>query len=148
MILKRCQKCGAQREVPSRDRRCKVIERRFGRQYYCWGTLTRVRSRKRPPITKALTPVDTAARGEQVRQQAKKDLARTRRQIGDKTRTLTATVAYISKYAKQITKLEARAARLARRASMTDDEIEAERQRAIATLRKRDKRTREITLED
>lgn len=146
-VLKRCTKCGVAREYGPRVRRCHATETRFGKQYYCWGRLERVvTKRERPP--KAEGTLSSTARGAQVRARAQQDLDRVRKRIADHTRTLTATVAYISKYSKKITKLETRAAQLARRASMTDDEIEAERQRTIATLRKRSKATRHIEVEE
>ena len=158
-ILKRCTKCGHVAKVRPRVRRC--YQRAFGKgSYACYGVLEPVVK----PTPHALKPAPglgvgsllgeegvaaaVAERGKTVRAKAQAELDRTRKRIGDHTRTLTATVAYINKYAKLITKLEGRATRLARRASMTDGELEAERQKAIATLRKRSKATRHIEVEE
>ena len=106
---RRCEKCGARRV--QRGALCGAIVKRFGQRYYCGGRLVELPAVVRPEKPKP-APQDIAA--------AK--LEHARRQIREVSKR-------IKRASTSLRLWERRAAYYAKRASMTDAELEAERTR-------------------
>ena len=131
-VRKRCRRCGWTGLARLRQRHCH--QRRFGKgSWACWGELERAgvgRPAQQQPevplpagrgIGWYLTEEAMAASYEAKRQQATKDLAHARRKMAEAaTRIRRATTS--------LKMWERRAAHYARRASLTDAEIAAERE--------------------
>ena len=139
-LPKRCAKCGNIYLALPRERRCKRSEQRMGRLFYCWGLLVAEPKPKRVKAPKVEQTPQQAAAG---------TLDTVRAKIARRYARLAELAAEMGRVSKDVRTFEASAQRLARRASMTDAEIEAERQATRARFAKARSRrkTRAITLE-
>lgn len=157
-VRKVCTKCGRASMVRPRARRCKIIEKRMGARFYCYGELMAlsqavVERRKidvstAPGLTVGLSvqPIGPAQRRPQ--DVAQRSLEKTRKAITAGYLNLTKLARQQARQAKRITRMEAAAARYAKRASMTDAEVQAERDAREARSKARVKKTRQISLEE
>lgn len=128
-VKKRCERCGWTGAVPVRRRRC--YERRFGRgSYACWGKLARPVVVKKQKEEKPM-PSKVVVRPQDV---AQKKLDRARKMIAEKTRQM-------GRLATSLREWQSKAARYAKRASMTDVEVEAERAARVSSAAARAQRT-------
>jgi hypothetical protein len=145
-VKKRCDRCGHVSLVKVRDRRCR--QRRFGRgSYACWGLLSLVKRKKKEAVVGSTSPLVTdgsldfgqlapAKRKLSSQEQAAKKLTHARKMIGEKTKAL-------RRLATSLRLWERRAAYYAKRASMTDAEVAAEKvKREQATAARRQKAQR------
>ena len=123
-VRKRCGRCGWVGRVRPRERRCKRQQVAGG--YACWGELARVAT---------VRPVREVRRSQDV---AQRKLEHARRMVTEKTRAM-------GRLATSLHAWERKAAHYARRASMTDAEVQAERERRVARAAR--PRRRAITLE-
>lgn len=132
LLKKRCSRCGEVGPHRPRERRCKRMHRSklgFKTGYWCYGNLVTVKEEPKvatPTVQKEpepkLRPQERAAR----------DLERVRKKIDDKRALLRRTLASLAK-------LEKKADRLSRKASMSDAEVEVRRQARIEARSRRDK---------
>jgi hypothetical protein len=111
-LRKRCAKCGRVEMVKPRVRRCKRVETRFGRRYYCWGALALA------PIKRA--PKPSKSKGELLNA----ELLKTRRYLADALRRQKRDAKKVTVYATKITKLLAQQAALGARGIVIRDEQE------------------------
>lgn len=133
-VLKKCEKCGAAARYRPRERRCKAVTGGgFRHRYYCWGKLVPVRRPTAAPSSEpvAVRPQDVAA----------KRLAVAQRRIAEWTRKAAHATRMLAKWQRA-------SAQAAKRASMTDAEVEAERaaRKAQAEGRAQRRKVRGISL--
>jgi hypothetical protein len=139
-LKKRCTRCGVVREVRARQRRCHA--RRFGpKSYCCWGTLVKVerakRVRKEAPM-KTQASTENATRRPQ--DAAQKKLEQARKKVSEKTRAM-------ARLATQLRAWERKATYYAKRASMTDAEILAEKAARVEAIANRKPKRRGIRVQ-
>lgn len=128
-LKKRCDRCGIVADVPSKRRRCH--QRRFGQNSYsCWGNLRVV---KEPTLVSL--PKQPAAAAPKLRPQdiAQKKLDQARKKVSEKTSAM-------ARLAKQLRAWERKATYYARRASLTDVELAADKLRRETARANRPKR--------
>lgn len=112
---KRCLKCGAVGAYRPREQRCKNVPQvGFTHKFFCWGQLETVIKKKAVSMTR---PQDVAQR----------KLEAVRKTLVVKQVVLAESARRIARLTKTIRQLETQAVRYAKRASMTDAEVEAER---------------------
>lgn len=117
-VRKRCEACGKAQSVRPRARICRErIQRGFG-WVYCGGRLASLQRRK--STQPELSPQEVATR----------KLAHARKMVAEKTKQM-------RRLAVSLHAWEQKAARYARRASMTDAEVEAERLRRVEAAARR-----------
>ncbi len=122
-VSKRCDKCGTTSLVLPRERRCK--RQMFGSgSYACWGRLVRP---EKPKVVR--TP----------QQQATADMARSEKVLDDKLQQLTRLVTSIREWRRKV-------AYYARRAVLTDADLDAMRTARIERAAKRRQTRRSIAL--
>lgn len=128
MVRKKCEKCGVEQWALPRARLCRRSEQRGFGWATCWGRLVTVKPAARPEVS----PQEAAT----------KKLALARKMVSEKTRQM-------RRLATSLHMWEQRATYYARRASMTDAEVEAERAKARAAeiARAEAKRRRGIKLD-
>ena len=115
-VKKRCAKCGQVGYYTKGQRHC--LRRKFGvGSYCCWGDLAPVR-KPSPPA-----PTSESQRVERFRAMTGKQLAKAQQTLKVKRRRLATAERLVAKW-------EARVNRLTREAALTDEEIDARRQRA------------------
>lgn len=131
-LRKRCEKCGVERGVRPRVRRCHDLERTLlGRTgYYCWGNLVTV---KPPKPEKSEQPESAPEPKPKKRPQeiAAAKLAKVRAAVEEKRRAL-------KRHLTALSKLEKQSDRLSKAASMSDEQVESERLKRIANKQRRD----------
>lgn len=130
-LLKRCEKCSEEREVRPRVRRCHLLERTLlGRTgYYCWGKLVTVKPAK--PEPKPDQPAPERKQKQRPQEIAAAKLAKIRTSIEEKRRSLKRLLTSLSK-------LEKQSDRYSKAASMSDEQVEAERLKRIDNKNRRD----------
>lgn len=144
-MRKRCAKCGQISIVKPRERRCKqVVRKGFGREFYCWGNLTALQA----PIDamNEIATTDAAAKRAPQRPQVKaeRQLQATRTKIDEHYDLLGQFANRQARCLRRLRKLEAAARRYAQRASMTDAELQAEKDQREARAKAKVKKTRAI----
>lgn len=151
-VRKVCARCGEKGWYRERETKCK--RRRFGRgSYCCWGELTRVR--RRTPDADVLRDANgtprplgyylneeaqlelQVQRGGKVRADAERKLAHARRMVAEKTKQMKRLVTSLRMW-------ERRATYYAKRATVSDAEVEAER---LARLNRPTKNRRALALD-
>lgn len=139
-VLKRCTKCGTERKYPSRVRRCR--EQKFGKgSYWCYGALEVVAPTPKPEAS------TTTRRPQEIAKRKLKQTERALTAVNEEVFTLAKRLGKLSQRSRQ---LSLKASRYAAAASMTDEEVEEQRQRRLEQIQKREasKRTRKIDLEE
>jgi hypothetical protein len=135
-LRKRCERCGIEATVPARQRKCH--ERKFGRgSYCCWGRLTVVVAAKKEKRMKANATTENAKRRPQ--DVSQKKLEHARKMVSEKTRAM-------ARLAQQLRTWERKANYYAKRASMTDAELLAEKAARVEAISKRRPKRRAIKI--
>lgn len=135
-LKKRCTRCGVVADLPPRQRKCH--ERTFGRgSYCCWGRLERVVAPKKEKRMKVKAPTENAKRRPQ--DVAQQKLEHARKMASAKTKAM-------ARLATQLRAWERKASYYAKRASMTDAEILAEKVARIELIANRRPKRRAIRL--